>query len=602
MIENIIPRKMGISNVVAGYTKVYLAHTQYTDTDVQGKNYYIDNPTRTEKDTRLDRLYTVLTGFNANTAYNITGTFYDSFVDAELLAAKIGIEESDAVTITTKTSPTLSGYSVSSPQVDIGVGTPSISFTIAGDADRILIEKRKSGTSKWSFVFNGSKEDVIVAAINPGVYDFRLRGIIDLPDGTTEDISTYSTLSNISVAYQFQPPTAPTNLAFKVAKVMDGIERYDVKVEWDWAKGSGSNVREFVLYFISTDEYNNSTWTKAAVVNSGAAKSAVITGFPFNKEYKFKVEAVSWGPDSNSVTSSGTATLKVNSSTSLDTTFTNDTDIEVTYAHISAYKRINGVKKQTFKIDAATGLVSLGLLDSKGVAPISMDPTSGTMSIDGTVISKEIVSASFVLANLTGKDNPALRTSNKSGFGVGGDGMWAGYSSTDSKFKFDLGSAAQNIRWDGTNLVISGGVQIATSNGNVDIGTGAIGETGAGIYRQGVASLTAFNETAANTFFVNLRGSGAVEGDVLTQYNTADLSKTFTKSYNGTSWGTPALVVDGSIIATSTITADKLVADSAFLNKVGVNVIYDEAAAISANPESTYKMKIDLAAGSIHIR
>lgn len=746
MIENIIPRKLGITTVAAGYTKVYLAHSTYSDADVQGKIFWVDKGTRSILDTHLDRFYTVLSGFTPNTQYTLTGAYYDSMVDDELLAAKVGLLESDPQVLTTLIQPTFSGHTVESQQVDVGVGTPYITFNIQGEANVLIIEKQKVGDKTWEVLFTGTKSDTVTMPLNPGTYNFRTRGYVHLPDGVTSDVSVYDTLDNVLVEYQFNPPSKPTNITFKTAKVMDGIERYDVKVEWDWVKATGTNVREFVLYFVTEDEYNITKWQKASTVNGGASKSTVITGFPFNKGFKFKVDAVAWGPDSLSITSSDDTSFIVDNNTTLDSSFTTDTNIEVTYAHIKAYRTDNNVKKQTFLIDAGTGSVAIGELDQNGKAPISLDPVSGKLNVEGSVITKEIVAASVVLSNLTGTDNPSIRTANKNAFASAAQGLWAGYDSTDSLFKFDLGSDSQYLRWDGKDLVIAGNVKIGTPGGNIDIGEGitgnfvaniykeaatvptqpassdypptgwsstpitatahhvwissaiissktgsvdsasswssparfssvagtdgyatisvyqsaatkpvtptekgippagwfiaapdriegksiwminairkgnnatiegawssptrlsgddGIGTRGPGIYRQSVAGLTSFDSIKAAEFFQTAFTTPPVAFDVLTQYSTSDLSKAYTRQWNGTSWTQPALVVSGDIIADGSITSNKLVADSAFLNTMGVNIIYDNPAVSSGDPERNYKMKIDLNIGSIHIR
>ena len=72
--------------------------------------------------------------------------------------------------------------------------------------------------------------------------------------------------------------------------------------------------------------------------------------------------------------------------------------------------------------------------------------------------------------------------------------------------------------------------------------------------------------------------------------------------WTGSTWNTPALTVHGNMIVDGTVRAQSLAADTAFLAKAGINVIYDRAAALSGSPETNYKMKIDLANGLIHIR
>ena len=90
--------------------------------------------------------------------------------------------------------------------------------------------------------------------------------------------------------------------------------------------------------------------------------------------------------------------------------------------------------------------------------------------------------------------------------------------------------------------------------------------------------------------------------DVLTQYQTTNPTNATTKQFNGKVWETPVLAIHGNMVLDGTLSAKKLVADEAFLANLGVNIIYNRDAALSDNPEKTYKMKIDLLNGSIHIR
>ena len=89
---------------------------------------------------------------------------------------------------------------------------------------------------------------------------------------------------------------------------------------------------------------------------------------------------------------------------------------------------------------------------------------------------------------------------------------------------------------------------------------------------------------------------------MITQFNTSNPTIAFTRQWNGTAWNTPALVVHGDMIVNGTITAQKIVADNAFLSRLGVDIIYNRAAGLSTNPEANYTMKIDLANSYIHIR
>lgn len=83
---------------------------------------------------------------------------------------------------------------------------------------------------------------------------------------------------------------------------------------------------------------------------------------------------------------------------------------------------------------------------------------------------------------------------------------------------------------------------------------------GAGFYRYGVDSFDGtWPATAtANTYFEATAGRAPVVEDVLTIYDSLAGAASSTRSYDGSSWVAPAFVVDGDMIATGTITADKL--------------------------------------------
>lgn len=832
-IKNIAPRKMIIGDIKTGYTKAYIPHSTYYDEDVVGKAFWLNNSLY-KRDYNTQLTNSVLSGLDPNTEYNMVSSFYDTMVTDNMLSNQVGINLSDEVTFKTKENISLDSIDTFSLGLDIGVGVPQVSFHISGEADFINIYSRDSlnGTS-YNKIYSGPNNNPTTIAINPGLYDFKVEGVISMPDGRTIDVSDPVENTNIDISYTFPTPEQPYALEYRVAKVMDGIERYDLQVSWDWDKGSGSNAREFVLYFVDEDEYNNNKWANANKVNVGSARSTVLPSFPKDRKHYFKVLAVSWGPDADNYSESDESSFIIDDSTVIDNSFISDTDIEVTYDHIAAYKKSSGKKEQTFRIDAGTGAVNIGLLNSKGVAPISFDPASGNVNVDGSVISQSIYSASFVLSNLSGQDNPSIRTSTKTSYGGPNEGMWAGFEG--NKFKFDLGSSTEYLRWDGDKLLISGKVKIGTPTGEVDIekgiqgnfvaniyqenptkptqptgtqyppsgwstspistgntvwvstavinsktnkvdsnsswsepirfsaksgkdGLGSIyvytvsenkpaaptgdtinpsgwdlapsepvppksvwmstairvadnttiegswsepvkitgndgaqgvdgddgltyytwvkyadsstggglsnsssgkeyigiaynklspteskdpddytwskykgdkgekgpqgnkgdkgdrgptgpkgsdgddGPRGPGLYSQAIPNLNNFQEYDAEKFFRDNFGGFPVKYDVITQYRSGDPSIAFTRQWDGAAWEEPAMVVHGDMVVDGTITTDKLVADQAFLQKMGVDIIYDNQALQTGDPESNYSMKIDLDKGSIHIR
>ncbi|WKW87692.1 hypothetical protein pzkkv7_1 [Klebsiella phage pzk-kv7] len=130
----------------------------------------------------------------------------------------------------------------------------------------------------------------------------------------------------------------------------------------------------------------------------------------------------------------------------------------------------------------------------------------------------------------------------------------------------------------------------------------AVGDRGPGFYTQPISNLTAWNDTQAASFFQSTFAGPPVKYDVLTQYKSGSPQNSWTRQWNGSAWTAPALTVHGDMIVSGSITADKIIANNAFLAQIGVNTIYNRAAALSSNPEGTYTMKIDLANGYIHIR
>lgn len=687
MIKNPSPAKMVLSSVAVGYTKALVYHSPFTDQDTIGKTFWVAQGSLETMNTSNDLVtfYMVLDNLKPKTNYSIQGAYWDSMVDSELLKNKISILLSDKINITTLTAPKIINYRTEIEQAVVGVGTSYLILGMEGVGQLVEIQLSSNGTS-WETVYSGElREEISIPNIEPGTYKIRCRGRVALPDGFTTDVSVWEQYpQDIKLDYAFIPPSKPTGLVFTAARILDGNERYDVQVKWSWNKSNGANIREFILYYVSKSEFNKTGWSKAARTNTGASQSVVLSSFPWEIPTMFKVEAKAWGPDTHNTTPSDNAEFTLNSTTPLDSSFTTETGIEITYSHIKGQKKINGKWEQTFLLNANDGTLNIGLLDATGTAPISMDPVTGTINIDGKLISKEIYSASIVLTNLTGKDNPNIRTTNKV---YGGDmsGVWMGMGK-DNKAKFDVGNKNGYIRFDGDRTWISSGVVIGTPTGDITLGDGLIGirqvtiyqlntsqpstptsqdyppsgwattppsisnpftqkiyastgkldpatnklapgtnysqpvqwsgtngskgDTGAngsngqrgpGFYRQGRGA-AGWSDADATAFFRNTFNSTPVNYDVLTQYHSSNPQSAITRQWNGSSWVNPAMLVHGDMILDGTLTAKKIVADQAFFAQTGINIIYDRAAALSSNPEATYKMKIDLQVGSIHIR
>lgn len=91
-----------------------------------------------------------------------------------------------------------------------------------------------------------------------------------------------------------------------------------------------------------------------------------------------------------------------------------------------------------------------------------------------------------------------------------------------------------------------------------DGAAGADGQVGAGFYGSTYTSIS-WTTTTANSRFTTLVGRSPVKGDIFTQTRT-DGADSQARQYSGSSWGTVALQVNGSIVASGTIAGDKLIA------------------------------------------
>lgn len=480
MIQNRQPSKMVLGGEYSGYNTVYVAHSAFTDADVYGKAIWVDGA-RQPSDTNLDRYYLLITGLTPETNYSVESAYYDALIDEELLTARFGVSVSDALSVNTLAHPTINQYTVVADEVDVGVSPPVLELELSGAADVLEVEWAPTGTGTWTTCYAGAfASNLRIPGLPIGEsLDFRIRGKVVFPSGHTEH-SPYDSIQDVMMDWQYTPPTAPSNISFTVAKLEEPSERYDVQVSWNWNKLEGANVREFVLWRIDAALYDSNSptnrWAGAEVVSLGTGRSTVITNHPYNRAQKYRVAATAWGPEGDSVSYSGEADFIIDDTTTINNDFTTQTGIEVSYAHIKGLLNDNGAWKQTFMVDAATGNVSIGILDNDGKAPISFTSDgegSGTVNVSGEVISDTIYSANFVLSNLNGEGSPAFRSDGKLEYGDPSPGIWMGHEiDGDYNFKFDLGDSLKYIRWDGDVLRISGEVQIGTPGGDKPIYTG----------------------------------------------------------------------------------------------------------------------------------
>lgn len=593
--------KLVISNYFASYTFLYAQHNFFLDDDVvskvifynMGGNSHIVHVPATQK------LYTFFSigNLTPSTPISLQAAFYDAMAsDPSLVDVKKGINLSDTLNFNTATPPTIESAIVTATYVEVGVSDPTVTFNLSGTAQTVTIQAKKVGETEWTPVYNGAFSTEVSMVLPIGQYNFRVSGRFMLPDGMTVDASLFAEFPDIvDVKYLAIPPATPSAITFASAKIKDGVERYDTKVSWTWDKGTGASSREFLLQYVPTSEYLVNGWANASIINTASAHSAIISSFPFNKQYTFRVGVTSWGQDT---VWSSIATYVINAGTVFDQTITTVSGCEVGYYGIKAYYLENSTYKQSFFLDAATGALAIGALSDQGVAPFTFDPVAKTLNVDGKVITKDINAANFILTDL-GTGSPKLYSQEKTSYGNVNSGIFAGRAA-NGKMQFDVGNSVSYMRFDGDNVRLSKDVIVGTPMGDSTLG--ALAPRGSGMFAVAVVGLSGWSDTYANNFFTTNYNSTPLKYDVITEYNSSNPTIAFTKMWNGTAWVAPSLTVHGDMIVNGTVKAQALVASDAFFAQAGIDRIYDKAAALSGTPEANYKMKIDLANGLIHIR
>lgn len=571
MISNPAPNEMSIGELIPSYRGVYISHNLGTDKDIAGRAVYLNI---FYHDRYVgDDIGTYVTGLDTESTYtNCSMVRYDSMVSEDdsfdpFSGSIFGTNSTSVPDFTTLTEPTITSVVVVAEQVDVGVGPPNVTINTAGEAEFVEVEYSEAGQNNWvSLAYLPQENKLDIAGMPLGTYDIRVRGIVTFPIYPFKEFSSWDTEYGVEVKYGYTPPTAPSNISFAVKKFAEPAERYDAEVSWDWEQGSGANVREFVLYRVPTSVYNVSGFDEAEVINVGTSKRYVIHNHEFQREYKYRVATIAWGPEGSNLTYSNVSTFTITPSTIL-TDFTVETGLEITYSHLKANRYESNAWKQTFLLDAATGSVSIGSLVN-GVAPITVDGNTGTMNIQGGVISNEITAASYVLSNLNGNDSPSFKSAAKDSYGDATSGVFMGYNSSGA-FEFDLGDSSKYIRWNGSTLAISGDVIIGSSSvSNLQAKVDGFSSTPLTTYRY-ISSISSIPSTNSgkSTDYYNSTGRQPQSGSTLIYYSPAS-QKYYRYSNSTSSWSVFNVVVDGSLLVSGTVAAAALQADSITGDKI----------------------------------
>jgi hypothetical protein len=568
-IKNTAPATVIVTEVVAGYTVACLATNIGTDSDIVGRVVNIDNVYNSKY--VGDAPYTIIPGFLQNTLYSVEVGRYDSMNNDDLIESGFNINFSAEEAVTMRTYPSITSYSILSDFVEVGSSPPILNLMLDGYADSVEVEFSAEGANTWSSGWSGPfNSDLRAPGLPLGTWDIRVRGVINLPSFPYVEYSLWVGLDSVVLANQFISPSVPTGLSIVVGKLAEPAERYDAEISWDWDRSTGPEIRYFVLERLDVTRYSTD-WTMAEKINTGASTSYTVVGHPIEKQFKYRVSAISWGPSPDNRTIGPEASLTIDNATTI-VNLTRDSQIEVSYAHIKAYVKINGVNTQTFLLDATTGGMSIGKLDGQGNAPITVNGSTGSLSVDGGIITDSIYAANFILANTNGASNPSLYSAAKTSYGDASEGIFMGHDSSNN-FKFDLGNSTEYIKWDGSNLRISGDVLIGPS-GNTNL-SAAFNVTSTTAYYI-VTSLGNIPSTdsAKSAHYEDKIGEPPVTSSVLVYVKNDTVNGGFTKyyTYSGTAWSYINLVVDGNLLATGSVTANAIEANTITGNQITSNL------------------------------
>ncbi len=567
-IKNTAPATVVVTSTVVGYTLACLANNMGIDPDIAGRVVQLDDVFHASY--TGDAPYTVVTGLAQATDYNIKLGRFDSMNNTALVESGFNINFAPPISVRVKDYPSITSHEVTGEYVEVGSSPPLLNIELAGYADTIQVEYSEVGADTWSPGWSGPFNPTLALAGLPvGTWDIRLRGVIELPGFPYTEASGWVGLSAVELTSVFDNPSLVTDLAMSVARLMEPVERYDATLTWNWDRGDGPDIRYFVVNILDVPRYGDD-WSKAEKVNTGTATNYTVIGHPYDRLFEYRVTSVSWGPEETFSNTSDSLMLTIDESHPTADLVRN-TRLEMNYAHLKAsILDAEGAAKQTFLLDAATGGLSIGKLDVNGNAPITIDGITGNLSVDGTIITNKIAAASFVLANTNGASNPALYSAAKPSYEDASEGIYMGHDGTN-KFKFDLGNSTEYIRWDGSNLRISGDVLVGS--GNTSIGT--FGNAPTTVYYEvtNLASIPADTATMSLHYTTKL-GKAPKLGSNLIYLKNDTVNGGFTRYYtfNGTTWESFNVVIEGGLLASGTVAANALQANTITGNEITSNL------------------------------
>ena len=489
------PAIFNIEQLEVGYSKIRVIHNTPSDIDIASRSVWVkaagaNQSTANRVDTTYigkDHLY--VDTLTAGASYDFSFSLVDAFVSTSsvlLNAQYTGAESVLSITeqnaISTKTPCTITNVTnVNNDQEQIGSPASTVQITFAGTAATSLVEASTDNFSTSEVIYTGAISDNIIAiTLSANTYKFRVTSYFTFSDGVVDTGSTDTFADEVSVSDNISAPANPTGLTASAVKILGNVASHNLKLDWSWVLGNTGQKQNTLVQYL---EYNGTDtvldWTNA-VSEISLGIDHTFNSVPYRKHLAVKVQVQGW--NNNSSTSlTGRVFISEDTADSEETGYILAVDGESLSANTKVYidsRYIQGFDtnaEKTFEFDAATGNVTIGKTGTYNgtevEVPFQFDAETARLNISGQVITDEIVAADFVMGWLGGSP-PSFRTANRdatTGYSESTQGIWMGYSEVNSeqKFRFALGDGSQYIKWNGSQLSISGNVTIGETGGTL---------------------------------------------------------------------------------------------------------------------------------------
>ena len=480
------PAQFLIERLEVGYTKARIQHNTPKDLDISSRSFWVkEEGTQKESANRVDIPYTskdyaYLEGLSSDTLYDIDAALVDEFVSGNLALLQAQyLDTANVLTLasitsvnTLKTPIIVAVESNNTDQGQIGSPASTVAITFEGVATNSYLEASSDNWETSKVLYTGPiSNDTILVSMSAGAYKFRLTPTFTFSDGIVDSGEVFNYVDEVSVAGSILPPSAVSGLSTSAFKILDNVASYNLRVAWDWDLDEGGQRQNTLVDYMevpnSTVDLSTLDWSLAVSLVSLGEDTTIVSA-PYRKTIAIRLKVQGWNGGASSYVYTRAFISEITEDSDIlgylapseGNPLAPDTKIYLDSRYFQGYDPDN---KKTFEFDALTGNFTIGSAGTYGgasvVTPFQFDAAAARLSIAGETITNSIVSANYVLGWLGG-ETPNLRTANKLNFADGTNGMWMGYSDSET-FKVDIGSATQYLRWDGKDLIISGNVKIA---------------------------------------------------------------------------------------------------------------------------------------------